>query len=297
MSLRHRLEYVGVRFVLLLSDLLPLSVSGWVVRRLADAWFFFDRSRRRVAQENIRRAGVAEEASVVRGLARDSFRHFGMLLLESVQSGRVYTEENWREKIDLDFHPEAQKLLDDPKQGVLLVSGHIGNWEIAAQLVSFIKPVHGVTRPMNNPLVEKLVLERKPKNKFRITPKYDANALRFLSFLKQGDVLALLTDQHARSHGMWVDFFGVPASTHTTPAMLHLVTKTPICFGVCIRTGPMTYRFSANEPIRIQSSGDREQDVKTILEAINAQLEKEIRAHPEQYLWAHRRWRTPKPDG
>lgn len=291
LTIRHGLEYGALRILLLLFDLLPPAASGWLVRRAADLWYALDGSRRRVAVENIRRCGITHDVRQARRLARESFRHFGTLVLESLTSARVFSSDNWREKVEIEIPPATEALLNDPQRGIILVSGHLGNWEIAAQLVSHWKPVVGVTRPMNNPYVERLVQRRKPQNNFRLTPKHDANALRFLSQLKKGEILALLVDQHARSHGVQIDFFGMPAWTYTTPAMLHLVTKAPLVFGVCIRTGPMSFRFSAEPPIEHQATGDREQDVRAIMERINSLLEKAIRESPEQYAWGHRRWR------
>jgi len=99
---------------------------------------------------------------------------------------------------------------------------------------------------------------------------------------------------------MMVDFFGVPASTHTSPALLHLVTRAPLSFGYCLRTGRMAYKMVALAPIRHEPTGNKEKDVRAVLQTIHRCLEDAIRAHPEQYLWAHRRWRkvrnnTPRP--
>ena len=290
-AIRHGLEYAVVLTVLFAVDLLPLTASEWIIRRLADAWFMMDGKRRRIAAENIQRCGISESPSEIRSIARASFQHVGVLILDSLKSGQVYSAQNWKDRVELDIDAEAMRLLEDSGQGIILVSGHVGNWEIAAQLLSFVKPVTGVTRPMNNPYVETLVQKRKPRNQFKLTPKYHANALRYLSVLKSGEVLALLTDQHAQSHGMMIEFFGVPAATHTTPAMLHLVSRAPLCLGVCIRRGPMDYLLRAGKPIRFEPTGDREADVRAILEMINRALEQVIREYPAQYLWAHRRWR------
>jgi KDO2-lipid IV(A) lauroyltransferase len=144
---------------------------------------------------------------------------------------------------------------------------------------------------MNNPYTNELMKKRKPRNRFTLTPKHDADMGRLLTTLKQGSVLALLIDQHARKGGMMIDFFGIPASTHTSHAMLHLITKTPMCFGYCVKTGPMKFKFKALPPIDITKTGKRDDDVKAILAALTKELEDAIRAYPEQYLWAHRRWR------
>ena len=143
---------------------------------------------------------------------------------------------------------------------------------------------------MNNPYTDALMKKRKPRNAFTLTPKHSANMGRLLKTLRSGNILALLTDQHAR-HGMMVDFFGISASTHTSHAMLHLITKTPMCFGYCVKTGPMQFMLKASLPITVPRTGKRDEDVRGILEQLSRELETAIRAYPEQYLWAHRRWR------
>ena len=104
-------------------------------------------------------------------------------------------------------------------------------------------------------------------------------------------MLAILLDQHARKGGVVVDFFGRPASTHRSAAVLHLATGAPLCFGACIRTGPMKFRIRLAALIRHTSTGNHKQDVQSILERLTHELEARIRTDPEQYLWAHRRWR------
>jgi KDO2-lipid IV(A) lauroyltransferase len=274
-----------------LIDGLSLPAAGKVVTRLADLAYFFSFSRRKTAKTNILRSGIVTDHREAAAMARESFRHFALLVLESLKSDRLLNADNWRDMVDIDVHPETLALFEKPGQGVILVSGHLGNWEIAAQLLSHLKPVVGVTRDMNNPYADRLIKQRKPRNRFSLTPKHHADSARFLSVLKEGNILALLIDQHASRKGMLIDFFGIPASTHTSPALLHLVTRTPICFGYCIRTGPMSYRLKASAPIVHESTGRREDDVKSILKELTGRLEQAIRENPLQYLWAHRRWR------
>ncbi len=290
-ALRHICEYVGLRLALLLIDSLSARSADSLARTLGSVAFAITRSRRRIARNNILRAGITADPRQAQELARRSFQHFAQLVVESLKSDRVFTEETWQEQVELDVHPDTMALLRDPSQGIILVSGHLGNWEIAAQLTSFIKPVVGITRNMNNPYVDRLMKRRKPRNRFRLTPKHDADSGRFLRALKQGEVLALLIDQHARRHAMRIEFFGTPAATYTSPALLHLITKVPLCFGYCVRTGPMRFRFVAGPPIHRKPTGNRKDDVRVLLKQLTGELEEAVRAYPGQYLWAHRRWR------
>lgn len=293
-KLRHLLEYAGLRFALFMLDRLSARTVERMAIMLADAWYTLNGSRRTIARENILRSGITHDPAEANRIARDSFRHFAVLVIESLKSQNVFTESNWQGRVNMDVNPQALALLKEPGRSLILASGHFGNWEIAAQLISFIKPVTGITRDMNNPYTDQLMKQRKPRNNFRLTPKHAAGIDRLLSVLKNGEILAVLIDQHAKDRGMQVEFFGTPASTHTSPALLHLITKAPICFGYCIRTGPMTYTLKATAPIIHKPTGNRQHDVMTILEKLNSALEDAIRQHPEQYLWAHRRWKPAK---
>jgi KDO2-lipid IV(A) lauroyltransferase len=291
-AIRHIFEYIGLRLALFLCDHLPFRATSSFFSGLAGLWFVISFNRRRIAVDNILQSGITSDPHEASRIARDSFKHFAILVLESLKSDTELSGDDWKDKVEIDIAPETMKMLNDPNGGMIIVSGHIGNWEIAAQLLSRMKPVVAITRDLNNPYVNKVMKARKSRNDVTLTPKHDANSVRFLSAIKQSKVLALLTDQHAINGGTMINFLGRPASTHTSPALLHLVTKAPLCFGYCIRKGPMDYKLVAHEPIRVTPTGDRKKDVQTILENINTELETIIRQYPEQYLWAHRRWKA-----
>ena len=108
--------------------------------------------------------------------------------------------------------------------------------------------------------------------------------------MRKGGRLGMVCDLYD-SKGIPVPFFGRPASTHTAVALLHLVTRTPIIFGCCLRRGPAAFEMHAVVPELPPRSGNKQRDIKGILEALTAELETVVRRHPEQYLWGHRRWR------
>jgi Kdo2-lipid IVA lauroyltransferase/acyltransferase len=289
--LKNILEYGGALFALYIVDHLPLMRAEALARRLARGWFRVAGTRRRIAIDNLLAAHITADPAAARRIARTSFEHFGVVLVESLKSGQIFNEHNWREKVELDLAPEAVSALEEPGRGLILVSGHFGSWELAAQILSYFKPVVGITRRMNNPLADGLVQRRKPRNRFTLTPKHDADIGRLLGVLRRGDVLAMMVDQHAPVRGMQVPFFGRPASTYVSAPLLHLVTGAPIVFGYCVRLAPFRYRIVAHPPLTYTPSGDKEADIRGILTEINRRLEAVVRAYPDQYLWAHRRWR------
>ena len=277
--------------MLAIIDSLSLRGAYRLARALAGLWWWLDFPRRRVARDNILRSGIETDRRRASALSRRSAEHFGMIVIESLKSAEVLEDDRWREHVRLDIAPDVMAVLEDPDQGLIMASGHFGNWEIAAQLLSRYKPVAGITRTMNNPRVEELIQKRKPRYRFHPIPKYAANPKRFLAVLQNREILALLTDQHAPSGGVAIEFFGHPASTYTTAAMLHLVTRTPLCFASCRRLGPMRFELSSSSLVERRPSGDKKSDVRAILAILNGHLEDAIRKDPDQYIWGHRRWR------
>ncbi len=283
----HLLEYWAARLTLFGVDLLPPAAASRWAAALGSLWWAADRPRRRVAISNILRAGVAGDRREARAIGRAAARHMGTVLVESMKSALLLDDP---ERLRVDVPGDVQAVLDDPERGLIVVSGHFGNWEVAGQWLSRYKPVAGISRPMNNPRVQELALARRPRREFRTIPKYDPDPGRFLRLLGDGEILALLVDQHARQ-GIDVAFFGHPAKTHTTAAMLHLVARTPLTFAVCRRTADWTFELTLSPLIERPRSGDRNADVEAILRTLNDRLEAAIRRDPDQYLWGHRRWR------
>lgn len=291
--LRHLLEYAAVRTILFVVDLLPVRVATALANGLGNlAWLVMVR-RRRVAIDNLTRAGFAPDGKQARRASRAAFRHFVRVVVTSIKSDAHWRRVPWQQCIEWHVPPEVEALLDDPQQGVILASGHLGSWEVGAQVLSHRKPVLGITRKMNNPYVDRLMLARKPRHRFELTPKRDADLGRLVGALSSGKALAIMIDTHARERGMAVDFFGRPAMSHTAIALLHLVTRKPIVFGYCLEVAPMRFAFHATGPFRFAPSGDKQRDVRTILEHLNRELEAAVRRCPEQYMWGHRRWRVP----
>lgn len=270
---------------------MSLATALRTMQRVSDLWFGLDRRRRRVAVENLLAAGLATTPVEAREIARRSARHFGAVLVESLKSEEILGAERWREAVTLEIHPEVLAALRDPRQGVLIASAHFGNWEVAAHVLSLFKPVVGAVRRGSNRYVQELLERRKPRFRFRLTDEWVGDPKRFFSVLRRGEALALLVDLDARGRGIPVDFFGRPAATHTTLPMLHLLSRAPLAFGYCLRTGPGRFVVRSSPLLRHRATGRREDDCRAILEAIHSELEVAVRAAPEQYLWAHGRWK------
>jgi KDO2-lipid IV(A) lauroyltransferase len=296
LTARYLIEYAAVRGVWLLLGLLPARRAYALGAGLGTLWFLLSRRRKRVAITNLQQAGMAATPREARRLARGSFQHFLGHILESLKAPQVITRANWREHVELEASPELEELVLASPQPLLLATAHLGCWEIAGFWTSLFRPMYGLARPMSNPYVQRFLVEEHFRTDLTILPKSRGFSPELLRTWKERRAaLAIVMDQHAGRHGLWLDFLGRPASVHTSPARLHLLTGFPLVFGCLVRTGPLRYRMLATAPILMDAtaSSDREGDVAAITAELTRRLEEMIRRYPEQYLWMHRRWRQP----
>lgn len=292
---RYVLEYAAVKSALTLADLLPAACGPSLAAFFGDLVFYCNPKRRQVAENNLLSTGMAGTPREAARLARASFRHFALLTLESIKAQRILTPANLERHVTLHIPPDTLALMTRADQGLLAAGGHFGNWEILARVFSFIKPVVAIAQPAKNPLVNRLMALRSPDSRFRTIPKHDGDMMRLMAALKEGSALAVMIDQYALKKPIVVDFLGRPACSHRSIALLHLVTRVPIIYAVCSRTGLMKFDITLSGPLSFKPSGNKEQDVHDIVKALNERLEQDIRSAPEQYMWGHKRWRPPKP--
>jgi len=148
-----------------------------------------------------------------------------------------------------------------------------------------------VVEAQANPLIERWMNRMRESVGVEIVPRRDA-ARGVLRSLKRNRVVAMLCDQDAGRAGVFVPFFGRPASTPRGPAVFHLKTGVPMIFGSCPGDRRGKYRVNF-EPLKFTGLiGERERDERAIMSQITARLEADIRLRPEQWLWLHRRWKT-----
>jgi KDO2-lipid IV(A) lauroyltransferase len=295
LTIRYLIEYAAMRGVWLVLSLVPARRAYSVGARLGALWFRLSRRRKRVAIENLLRAGIATSPQAARQLARRSFQHFLGHVLEALKAPQVITRENWREHVELEATPAEEALILSADQPLLVATAHLGCWEIAGFWASLFRPIYGLARPMSNPYVQRFLVEDHFRTDLTVLPKSHGFSPELLRTWKERRAaLAIVMDQHAGRNGLWMDFLGRPASVHSSPARLHLITGHPLLFGCLIRLGPLRYRMLVTPPILVGTPGsDREAEARTITEELTRRLETMIRRYPEQYLWMHRRWRTP----
>ncbi len=242
--------------------------------------------------------GDRYSAAEYRALARDFFRHLGRLVAEGVRL-RQLTAENIDEYVDWGPRfPALQQLLRESPVGCFFTTGHIGNWEFTGAACALKGLLVGsIARPLDNPLIDRLVNRYRENSGQRIWTKKGA-LTNILRAIRKKESIGILVDQDAGNDGVRVPFLGRPASTVTAIADLAIRTGAPIVPSAIQRTaGTMRFRANIGEFIIPDKKADPAQERLRILTALNAELSKIIESAPEQWLWSHRRWKTPNPAG
>lgn len=295
-TFRHRVEHAAVRAFAACVRLLGVRAGSALALVLADLYRICDVRHRRVAERNlVERLGVGPAEA--RRIARAAFRHVFVCGVEVLHLDRELARRGVEDVFRLEGGEHVDAALAAGR-GVILATGHLGNWEVVAAMGR----VRGwrfttVYRPLDNPLLDRWLRGLRGGHGQELVPK--AGALRpLLRALREGNVAVLLVDQDARRHGVPAPFFGVPASTIPTPAELALRTGAAIIVGTSERTGPgFRYVVRIGPPVAVAPTGDAAADVLRITTEINRRLEDAVRARPEQWLWAHRRWKSSPPAG
>jgi KDO2-lipid IV(A) lauroyltransferase len=286
------LVYLAVRVVVCLAQMMSVEQSYAFARMLAAVLYRVDKRHRKVGMENLRLAfgdhySEAERDAIVRGV----YRHFCMMLMEILHIPRKLHPTTWRDRITLVGH---ERILDRLIDGgpLVMLTGHFGNWEMAGYLFGvFGFPPTSVARTLDNPHLERFLRSFRERTGQKLVPK-KGGFDQMLEVLQSGGVLSFLADQDAGARGMFVDFFGRPASTHKAIALLAIEHKAPIVVGYARRIGPgFRYEVGCDELIDPSELTGTADDVRLLTQRYTTAIERFIRRDPDQYLWLHRRWK------
>ncbi|MGI8619155.1 MAG: lysophospholipid acyltransferase family protein [Gemmatimonadaceae bacterium] len=294
-SLQHRAEYGALRGLVRALGAVPWDRAGRVGASVGAVGFRPLGVRRRVVERQIAAAFPELTPAQVTGMARRSYEHLGQSAIETAllpglgQAGvlrLVSSVENW------DIVERAQVA----GKGIIVVAGHLGNWELAAAYIAARGvPFDVIVRRMGNPFFDRYL--NRTREQLGVTVVYDAQAVRHTPrALRQGRAVGFVADQGVRGlASTFVPFFGRPAKTPRGAAVFALRFGSPVIFTTALRKPDGSYLVGFEE-IPVSDTGDRESDVDGVVLRFTQVLEKWVRRAPEQYFWQHRRWRRQPPD-
>jgi Kdo2-lipid IVA lauroyltransferase/acyltransferase len=285
--LRYRSEGVFVRVTLAFFWLLALdrasALGGSLARMIGPLLGISNRAR-----VNLRRAMPELSVAEIDRIVRNMWDNLGRVVAEFPHLGqfRIGVPDS---RVAIGCLPEIIKSRT-PNTRYIFFSAHYGNWEIATYIAKQSGlDVVGVYRAANNPFVDRIINRTRGVIGCEQVPKGTSAALRVVGALAEGKHISMLVDQKMND-GIAVPFFGRDAMT--APALARLALRYDCVVLPCRveRVKGATFRLVIDDPIPLPRSGDAQADTLALMTAVNATVERWVRARPEQWLWLHRRW-------
>ncbi|NOZ25793.1 MAG: lysophospholipid acyltransferase family protein [Nitrospirae bacterium] len=285
---------MGLLYALTLPvGLMPLWAAHRVGALMGLAGYFIWNSRRRIAEDNISRAmsaGFVNGGISAAGMIMENFRNLGRSVAEIVKiyhgfGGGIIDGVEVR---GIDNYRKAR----DKGKGILLITGHCGNWELLALSLSCkVSPVSAVARPIDNPYLNGLV--ERVRKRYGNSVIYKKGALRaIIATLRKGDTVGMLIDQSVvPSEGVVVDFLGRPAWTIKSPVLIARKTGAAVVPVFIRRKKQGGHVLDIYPEVELSGEEDIEKAVIEDTAKLTSFVERYVMENPAEWLWIHRRWK------
>lgn len=291
-TLKHRIEYAGFAAVVRLAASLHPNTAQKIGASLGALAHSGLRIRRDLVDRQLRAAFPGAGDEWLRVIAKRAYGHLASEALASIRLGSLTPEQLIEMTTDPGIEAFRSAMADG--KGAVIMSGHVGNHEIAAAaLAARGFPVDVVVQRQGNPLFDRALNDARMKHGLGIIDRSKAQR-KALKSLRAGRAVAFAADQDAGRNGVFVPFFGRPASTHRGAALFAVKTGAPVFIGAAIRNGA-GYR-GLIERLEVDRTGPVDDVVYNLMAAFTKRLEEVVRSAPDQYLWMHRRWKTAPPE-
>lgn len=256
-----------------------------------------DRRRRRVTLSNLELAfGDELQPSERARIGRAYYRHMGSMGIETVAVEAQLVRRPASSWFEIENLERARELLEE-HGAVIGVSCHSGPWELmGAALCEVFAPLHVVFRPLSNPYLDRRLARLREQTGIGLIRYDDRVVARMLRLLRSGQSVGMLCDFNQRRNPLLVDFFGVPAPTAGAPGILAARLRLPVLPIFAHRVAPYRYRLRFEAPI-LPADLPESNAVEYVTREVNRSIERFVRAHPDQWHWNYRRWRSREARG
>ena len=293
---KNTLIYLALRTIIAIMQKLPWFSLRLLARLLAPTAYLLATKERKVALSNLAMALPELSSTQRKSITRKMFYHLALSVMEIIQIERFFTADQ-----ALQLDPEHRKLFEQALaegQGVVAVTGHIGNWELLAQfLVKQGIPMVTIARPTYDPRLTQWLDAFRSQYGLEVIWRGENSVSReMIRTFRANKILALLMDQDTRVQSVFSPFFGRMAHTPSAAAALALRFNAPIILGWSHReSNGHQFYFERIEPPETE---DQEAAKTELVNLLNQRLEAAIRRKPEQWVWLHQRWKTqPSTNG
>jgi Kdo2-lipid IVA lauroyltransferase/acyltransferase len=289
-------EYLAVRLIFGFIGMFPLKVSMKIGKTLGNILASLIPKLKKTANRNLEIAlpdlPPAERSGILHGCLQSLGRQLGL-----VSHFKKFTHADIRSLVEI----EGREIFEETHalgKGMLLFTGHFGSWEVFNLLpLAFGYPMNLLVRRIDNPKVEAFV------DSFRTffggkTIDKTKSARAMFRLLENGGMLGVMADLNAQEReGVFVEFFGIAASTTTSIARLALKTDAIVMPAFAVwNEQKQKYIIHLEQPIDFAKGENDEENVRILTQKVTNSVEKYVRRYPEQWMWIHKRWNT-RPKG
>jgi len=291
------LAYLALRLALLIIYRFSVEKNLRFARFLGrQMWKHYHRGRQR-ALENLRASFPHKDQSWIEETGRRSFESIVMLVMDVLFTPRLVKKENWV-KYSTYKNIEQTKWLMQGGRGLLLITGHYGNFELMGHLLGlFGFNIYSIARPLDNKFINNYLYGIREKKGQKIIDKKGASE-QMQQLAENNATLCFIADQDAGKKGIFVDFFGRKASTYKSIALLAMSYNMPIGIASCRRiNNRFFFCIEVHRMIMPEEWKDKDNPITWLTAEYTKAIEDFVRLDPNQYWWLHRRWKTrPKEE-
>lgn len=294
---KHQIIYYTARVLMALLQALPYDWVGRLGLLFGSIVFTLSKREKGKTLRNLEIGygnTLLPEARVE--LARRVWRNFGRNIFEAVH-WLNWSQEEIRRLVGPVYGVENLRNTYARGKGVLVVSAHLGNWELMAAHLSGLGKTTGVAQNMYDPRFDEIVNRFRIENLGVTQMVKRGTALRgILEALGQGHFMVALCDQDTGKDGIFVPFFGRMAWTQSGVARIAQKTGAFLVPAFVVRGRDGRYEMHVEKEIQVSPEGDKEKNVLEAVTQFTQIIEKYVREYPEQWAWMHERWKT-RPEG
>ena len=287
------MQYRILMFMSRVICCLPHSCLMSLGKGLGILYYKFIKKQRNLAIRQIKRSLSLPEAEAERTI-RASFINLGRNFLEMLYMPHL-SKENFTRYIEIENLDRLKAALAE-KHGVVILTGHVGNWEWLSAAFTFSGlPVTAIAKPQPNEQYTRVLNDLRATVGVEIFSRGTSELLAAARALKKGKILGFLADQDAGPGGAFTEFLGRTASTPMGPAVFAKKFNSPVVPAFILRRPDGRHRVVIGEVMRYVDHGDSDADLFAFTVKMTKILDRIIRENPTQWLWFQKRWNTP-PD-
>lgn len=289
-SIRYLLEYILAKAMFSLVRLMSFNTSSYIGSIIGKIYCAFPSNAKNVAMRNLDLALPTLSLKDKNKIIKKTFDNFGRTLFEMPKVYEI-SDEEFRDKVNITTKGSIGNIPQDLP--FIVITGHFGNWEIAARALSkYKKDISVVYRDANNEMVNKIYKSiRSPY--FNNIPKNQEGTKRILKSIKEKHCICFLADQKLSS-GIPVPFFSKDVMTAVAPMKLALKANIPVLFGYCFRRERNNFEICLDGPYSteelLKGKKNIENKESELAKIMNKKIESWIKKDPSQWFWVHRRW-------